>query len=51
VVVPDYQTYGETHRAINLEIFRRFAKEGIEFAYPSQKVYFEGAGPGAQGES
>ena len=47
VVVPDYQTYGETHHAINIEIFRRFAEEGIEFAYPTQKVYLEGVNPGA----
>ena len=47
VLVPDFKTYGETHHAINLEIFRRFAEEGIEFAYPSQTIYVEGAQPGA----
>jgi small-conductance mechanosensitive channel len=47
IVVPDFKTYGETHHAINLEIFRRFGEEGIEFAYPTQKVYFEGANLGA----
>ena len=48
MLVPDYQTYGETHHAINLEIFERFAEEGIEFAYPTQTLYVEGVGPGAQ---
>ena len=43
VLVADFQTYGETHNAINLAIMRRFAEEGIEFAYPTQTVYVEGA--------
>ena len=47
ILVPDFTTYGETHHAVNLEIFRRFGEEGIEFAYPTQKVYFEGGIPGA----
>ena len=47
MLVPDFQTYGETHHAINLEIFRTFAEEGIEFAYPTQTVYLEGVTPGA----
>jgi len=48
VLVPDFQTYGEVHHSINLEIFKRFAEEGIEFAYPSQTIYMEGVGPGAE---
>jgi len=51
MLVPDFQTYGEANHAINLEIFRRFAEEGIEFAYPTQKVYLEGVNLGAQGGS
>ena len=47
ILVPDFKTYGETHHAVNLEIFRRFGEEGIEFAYPTQKVYLEGGIPGA----
>jgi small-conductance mechanosensitive channel len=46
-LVPDFKTYGETHHAVNLEIFRRFAEEGIEFAYPTQTIYVEGGVPGA----
>ena len=45
-LVPDFKTYGETHHAVNLEIFRRFAEEGIEFAYPTQTIYVEGGVPG-----
>jgi len=35
MLAPEYQTYGETHHAINLEIFRQFAEKGIAFAYPT----------------
>ena len=45
MLVPDYQAYAETHHAINLKIFKRFAEEGIEFAYPTQTLYVEGGGP------
>ncbi len=51
MLVPDFQRYGDTHHAINLEIFRRFGEEEIEFAYPTHKVYFEGEFTGAQGGS
>jgi small-conductance mechanosensitive channel len=51
VLVPDFQTYGEVHHSINLEIFKRFAEEGIEFAYPSQTLYVEGVGPRAKAVS
>jgi small-conductance mechanosensitive channel len=39
VLTPDYLTFMDTQQAINLAIFRRFAAEGIEFAYPTQTVY------------
>jgi small-conductance mechanosensitive channel len=51
MLVADFQTYGETHNAINLEIVRRFAEEGIEFAYPTQRIYVEGVNPGVPGGS
>ena len=47
VVVPDYATYAATHHQINLEIVQRFEREGIEFAYPTQTLYVEGAGEAA----
>jgi len=37
----DYRIYMDTQQAINLEIFRRFAEEGIEFAYPTRTVYIQ----------
>jgi small-conductance mechanosensitive channel len=36
---PDYALYMDTQQAINLEIYRRFQEEGIEFAYPTQTLY------------
>ena len=38
---PEYNKYMDTQQAINLEIFRFFEKEGIEFAYPTQTLYLQ----------
>lgn len=35
----EYNRYMDVQQAINLELFEVFAKEGIEFAYPTQTVY------------
>jgi len=48
VLKPDYNIYMEKQQAINLELYRRFSEEGIEFAYPTQTLYLsreETAGP------
>ncbi len=39
----DYNVYADTQHAINLEIMRRFAAEGIEFAFPSRTVFIKDA--------
>jgi small-conductance mechanosensitive channel len=39
VLDPDYNRYMDIQQAINLAIFHRFQKEGIEFAYPTQSLY------------
>lgn len=39
VLVPDYNVYMDKQQAINLEIFRRFKAEGIEFAFPTQTIH------------
>jgi small-conductance mechanosensitive channel len=31
----------DVQEVINLEIFRRFQEEGIEFAYPTSTVYVQ----------
>jgi small-conductance mechanosensitive channel len=35
----DYTKYMDTQQQINLALFERFEKEGIEFAYPTQTLY------------
>lgn len=35
----DYNLYMNIQQQINLDIFRHFEKEGIEFAYPTQTLY------------
>ncbi|MBN2366163.1 MAG: mechanosensitive ion channel family protein [Calditrichaeota bacterium] len=36
---PDYNVYMDIQQAINLEIFRQFKENEIEFAYPTQLIY------------
>ena len=43
MLTPDYNLYMDTQQAINLEIYRRFSEEKIEFAYPTRTVYLRGA--------
>lgn len=39
VLSPDYNVYMDIQQAINLEIFRQFEDQDIQFAYPTQTVY------------
>ncbi|MCA9934549.1 MAG: mechanosensitive ion channel family protein [Ardenticatenaceae bacterium] len=39
ILTPDYQLYMDTQQSINLALVRRFATEGIEFAYPTQTLF------------
>ena len=39
VLSSDYNVYMDKQQAINLNIMRRFEKEGIQFAYPTQTLY------------
>jgi len=41
VADPDYKIYMDVQEIINQEIFRRFAEEGIEFAYPTQTIFMQ----------
>ena len=36
---PDYNTYMDIQQRINLEMFRRFGEEGIDFAYPTRTLH------------
>lgn len=40
---PDYNLYMDIQQAINLDIYKRFEQQGIEFAYPTQLLYFHHA--------
>ncbi len=44
MTVPDYASYMDTQQTINLALMRRFEKEGIEFAYPTQTIFVEKLG-------
>ena len=39
VTNPEFNVYMDVQEAINLEMFRRFEEEGIEFAYPTQTLF------------
>jgi len=46
VLQPDYGVYMDVQQAINLQLVRSFAKEGIEFAFPTQTLHLDhGASP------
>jgi len=46
---PDYNLYMDTQQAIVLELLRRFAAEGIQFAFPTRTVFVrDTAGDGAR---
>lgn len=40
--VPDYNAYMDTQQAINLAVYQRFEREGLEFAFPTQTLFLEG---------
>lgn len=44
MTVPDYKAYMDIQQTVNLELMRRFAAAGIEFAYPTQHVFLESVG-------
>jgi len=47
MTVPDYASYMDTQQAINLELYKRFEEEGLDFAYPTQTIHLvnESAAP------
>ncbi|MBI4535382.1 MAG: mechanosensitive ion channel family protein [Ignavibacteriae bacterium] len=49
---PEYNTYMDIQQTINLEIFRRFSEERIDFAYPTRTLHLhtESAYPAAPGD-
>lgn len=43
----DYNLYMDVQQAINLAVFERFAREGVEFAYPTRTVHLATSAGGA----
>lgn len=41
VLSPDYNAFMDIQQAVNLQIHKTFEQEGIEFAYPTQKLFIE----------
>lgn len=39
VLVPDYNQYMDIQQEINLELYKKFEEEGIEFAYPTRTIH------------
>lgn len=50
MLVPDYTVYMDTQQAINLALYKKFAEEGIQFAYPTQTLYLKPQPLGIKGE-
>jgi len=46
VLTADYLVYANTNQAVNLAVLRRFAAEGIEFAFPTRTVVVKSPGGG-----
>jgi small-conductance mechanosensitive channel len=49
MLMPDYNAYMDRQQAINLEIYKRFEEEEIEFAYPTQTLFLEKTGGNGEG--
>jgi small-conductance mechanosensitive channel len=41
VLNPDYNLYMDIQQAINLQIYKQFRQMRVEFAYPTQQLYFK----------
>ncbi|MCK4906457.1 MAG: mechanosensitive ion channel family protein [Spirochaetes bacterium] len=40
-LTPDYNKYMDMQQKINLDLFKRFEQDKVDFAYPTQTVYIE----------
>jgi len=48
---PDYKKYADTRQKINFAIKEQFEEENIEFAYPTQTIYFNNQSSSVQEKS
>jgi small-conductance mechanosensitive channel len=51
VLTADYARYADINQAVNLAIYRRFADEKIQFAYPTRTVILQNSSLGIHRES
>ena len=49
VLSPDYNLYMDIQQAINLEVYRKFEAEGIEFAFPTRTLYVDNPSTSSNG--
>lgn len=49
MLTADYNIYMDVQQAINLEIYRKFEQDEIEFAYPTRTLYVKRAGEADEG--
>ncbi|MCB9788543.1 MAG: mechanosensitive ion channel family protein [Deltaproteobacteria bacterium] len=49
VLSPDYNVFMDTQQSVNLAIFERFEREGIDFAYPTRTLHVHTPTPAAEG--
>lgn len=50
VLKSDYNLMMDVQQAINLSVFRRFAEQGISFAFPTQTIHLAGNGAESRAE-
>lgn len=48
VQAPEYRLYMDIQQGVNLEIYRRFGEEDIEFAYPTQTLHLVRSANGSE---
>ena len=51
VLSPLFDDYMNTQQNINLNIFKKFSEEGIEFAYPTKKIFLDSVNSSPDGAS
>jgi small-conductance mechanosensitive channel len=51
VLTADYARYADINQAVNLAVYRRFARENIRFAYPTRTVVLQNSSLGIHRET
>jgi small-conductance mechanosensitive channel len=51
VLTPNYNRYMDIQQNINVALYRLFAQQGVEFAYPTQTIYLENVAAAAAADA